>query len=860
VTPPAQPTSPAPVTLPTTINQAESHRQIGNAAVTSGRFEEAVTEYTNALRLYPNNALCLSDRSYTYLILSRYHDARNDAEKAVKLDPSSSISWSRLGYANMRVASYGSAKTAFEQALRLQGDSPEAEITRKDIADATRYLHIQQGRPIPAAVPTTTPRRAPHTPTSPPSLSPPTTAIPTHSRSPSTSSRAGPSSPPEVAPRGPRLAPTPTPATPSTSRTPAPPATTPAAAVPKPGQSPESIKKAEHHKTLGNEAITVRKFEEAAEEYTRAIQLDPSNAVYLANRSHAYLALRRYHAALTDAEASVAADPSYWKGWSRLGAAHKALGEYSDAKTAYNQALWAHGDGLGAEATRKDLEEVNRLLEAKLDKGGTSTSRSANDVSSVGTTFTSTANASSSQNASSQRPPTLVSHPAPFPTTSSSSSSSAARHVTVASPQTSSQSTLAVPSSSTGPTLGQAAVAPPVMPTPSTSGASTRPTTSTSAPFTSGTSSETTRKAEHHKTLGNKASAAGEFEKAIEEYTRAIQLDPSNAVYLANRSHAYLALSRHHDARIDAEKSVAADPTYWKGWSRLGSAHKALEEYSEAKTAFERALRVQGLSTGAEITRRDLAEVTRLLNERGGLPSAPTSQSAANTPSVISSTVPAPTPASNIPSPRAPTPVPSRLTAPSLAVPRPVSSAHVAPQPVLSPRPRPTSSIPSSAPAHPTPVTTTRTPDSRSTPTTQAPAATANIPADPPPAYRPGELSSPDPVVAAVAEQELIRGLDELERKIAARNIGALSFGNISLNGQVKRYFVSLMARENQRTWDKDLDLVKIAHPAFGKILQHTAFANLTHLTSPKLYTMQMNSRVLHCTKSTQSYTGSSQV
>jgi hypothetical protein len=26
------------------------------------------------------------------------------------------------------------------------------------------------------------------------------------------------------------------------------------------------------------------------------------------------------------------------------------------------------------------------------------------------------------------------------------------------------------------------------------------------------------------------------------------------------------------------------------------------------------------------------------------------------------------------------------------------------------------------------------------------------------------------------------------------------------------------MGRENQYTWDKDLDLVKIAHPAFGKI------------------------------------------
>jgi hypothetical protein len=72
-------------------------------------------------------------------------------------------------------------------------------------------------------------------------------------------------------------------------------------------------------------------------------------------------------------------------------------------------------------------------------------------------------------------------------------------------------------------------------------------------------------------------------------------------------------------------------------------------------------------------------------------------------------------------------------------------------------------------------------------------------------------------VVAAVAEQELDRELDELERKIAARNTGALSFGSISSSGFVS-FFVSLTGRETQYTWDKDLDLVKIAHPAFGKI------------------------------------------
>ena len=52
------------------------------------------------------------------------------------------------------------------------------------------------------------------------------------------------------------------------------------------------------------------------------------------------------------------------------------------------------------------------------------------------------------------------------------------------------------------------------------------------------------------------------------------------------------------------EKTIVADPTYWKGWARLGAAHNALEKYSEVKTAFEQVLML-GPTTGAEVTRLD---------------------------------------------------------------------------------------------------------------------------------------------------------------------------------------------------------------------------------------------------------------
>jgi hypothetical protein len=69
-------------------------------------------------------------------------------------------------------------------------------------------------------------------------------------------------------------------------------------------------------------------------------------------------------------------------------------------------------------------------------------------------------------------------------------------------------------------------------------------------------------------------------------------------------------------------------------------------------------------------------------------------------------------------------------------------------------------------------------------------------------------------VDAAVAEQVM----DELERKIATRNAGALSISSLTMGGIVT-FFASLTGRDSQYTWDKDLDLVKIVHPAFGEMI-----------------------------------------
>ncbi len=54
-------------------------------------------------------------------------------------------------------------------------------------------------------------------------------------------------------------------------------------------------------------------FTEAVDGYTRAIELNPNNAVYYANRAAAHIHLENFGCALTDASRAIEIDPKYTK-------------------------------------------------------------------------------------------------------------------------------------------------------------------------------------------------------------------------------------------------------------------------------------------------------------------------------------------------------------------------------------------------------------------------------------------------------------------------------------------------------------------------------------------------------------------
>ncbi|KAI5301885.1 hypothetical protein KEM56_001256 [Ascosphaera pollenicola] len=159
-------------------------------------------------------------------------------------------------------------------------------------------------------------------------------------------------------------------AAPENIDTPAAAAAAAAATAPKSSAAtPESDKL----KSQGNAALSRKDYPEAIKFYTEALEIAPGNAIYLSNRAAAYSASGDHQKAVDDAKAATESDPSYVKGWSRLGLAQFALGNPRDAMEAYQKGIEAEG-GAGSDAMRRGLETAKkRVAELEATDGPAST-------------------------------------------------------------------------------------------------------------------------------------------------------------------------------------------------------------------------------------------------------------------------------------------------------------------------------------------------------------------------------------------------------------------------------------------------------------------------------------------------------
>ncbi|KAK4595400.1 hypothetical protein RGQ29_013736 [Quercus rubra] len=91
----------------------------------------------------------------------------------------------------------------------------------------------------------------------------------------------------------------------------------------------ESFPDATSEKELGNEYFKQKKFKEAIECYSRSIAFSPTAVAY-ANRAMAYLKIRRFQEAEDDCTEALNLDDRYIKAYSRRATARKELGKYKE--------------------------------------------------------------------------------------------------------------------------------------------------------------------------------------------------------------------------------------------------------------------------------------------------------------------------------------------------------------------------------------------------------------------------------------------------------------------------------------------------------------------------------------------------
>ncbi|KAH3899433.1 probable Heat shock protein STI1 [Saccharomycodes ludwigii] len=123
---------------------------------------------------------------------------------------------------------------------------------------------------------------------------------------------------------------------------------------------------ADEYKQQGNACFTNKDYEGAIDFFTKAISASPEpNHVLFSNRSACYTSLQKFSQALKDAEQCVEINPTWAKGYNRVGAAQYGLGNLDEAEKCYKKCLELDANN---KIAKEGLEQVEKVQKSRFEE------------------------------------------------------------------------------------------------------------------------------------------------------------------------------------------------------------------------------------------------------------------------------------------------------------------------------------------------------------------------------------------------------------------------------------------------------------------------------------------------------------
>jgi len=364
--------------------------------------------------------------------------------------------------------------------------------------------------------------------------------------------------------------------------------------------------KAQQAKALGNKAFQEGRFQEAVKFFSEAIKCDPSDHVLYSNRSGAYASLEDYQLALQDADSCVELNRSWAKGWSRKALAEHFLGKYDESESSYMKGLELDP---GNAAMREGLQKVmDAKREARKPKGK---GMGLNPTVLLGLLKQAPFNEYMKDDKFKQALNDLFSKG----TLNPQNADKRIMELVVAALSQGDTGDFEMGGAELGGATGSASstASSSSKPEPPTISEKERKEMEKKEREEKMTSEE--RTAEMHKERGNDLYKKKQFAEALEEYDKALSINPNEIAYQTNKASVYLEMGEYEKCLsecqnvIDRRYDVKADyAKVAKAYCRMGACLTRMKRFDEACKAYERAL----VEDNNRQTRNLLSEVTRM--------------------------------------------------------------------------------------------------------------------------------------------------------------------------------------------------------------------------------------------------------